>query len=157
MIVWVGGFVGYFIVCLDLRNTVWRHSTKQGCCPDRPTALLTETHCFPNVFTHSMAQLSDLLWHSKLYLNYQFGSYTKPLASVCAAAICHSGMLGFSGLLSSGAESPSRGRGALVLTWLSCSVLLQKSVTELHWCIRWLPRKWKTGLRGLWEDTVAGN
>lgn len=69
-----------------------------------------------------MSQLIDLHWHTKLHLNYQFGAYADPLASVHAAAICHSDMLRLSGLLTSGPEAGVGGGGVLMLTWLFCNV-----------------------------------
>lgn len=144
----------FFIrICLELSSTAEKHSHRAALLNrQRPK----KTNCFLSVLAHSMTQLNDLHWHSKLHLNYQFGSYTETLDSVCVAAICHSNMLGFSVLGQKARTEAGEPRVSNVNLAL-LQHIHPKSVTELHWCIWWLPRKWKTGLRGLWEDTVAGN
>ena len=94
----------FTVVFVKNEAALWENSL-------RDNAAIQKTHCFPSVFTRSVTQLNDLHWHSKLHLNYQFGSYAEPLASVCAAAICHGDMLGISGFLSSGPECSNRGQG----------------------------------------------
>lgn len=114
---------------------------KQQRCPHKPTQAHSTGKWKPTVFLMFLLTA----WHNSMTytdtVNYtwiiKLALMLEPLASVCAAAICQSSLLGFSGLLTYGAESPNRAswaEGWLTLTWL-CSVPTNHQWQSLHSCI----------------------